>query len=266
MPSPYAARRPWLVHVLAVLIACVAATGAIAVRTHPARPARTAPVRRAPVRPTATWSPPPTPVHVAPPHGEASFHGAVPVTGRVVDVAGRPVAGATVRLSSSSGGFFDQLGSLFMGRSCRDQPACRHQELFVRTTADGRYTVYLDPGDTTFWLNVSRGNVSVSGVQVSAEDGPVRMPRLVLWSLAPRLELARGRARVTFARPPARLGRVVTCDVAVWDGDPAVPVVTELFAGSGVTFDARPVRGLRARLTVTCDLGAVSYSATVPFR
>lgn len=191
------------------------------------------------VRPTLTTSATPTPAPTATPVTTPATDPGV--RGRVVDVDGRPVAGATVTLTDA--------------RRADGGPADRE----ARTDARGEYVLHPAPKPVTYTLDVTQGTLFLYA-QVELDGTPRTLPDAVLWSPGTRLTFSGTTATLRYRHAPPSLGRVVGYPVSVADPVTGYELVHLYDEEDGeATFDARlvedvPVRAFAsARLVTALD-------------
>lgn len=273
-PEPPASRSRWVPVAALAAITLVAGIVAVAARSprqvSSERPPpvtvgtpspTTTPARSRAPRPSPTAKPQPVRTYTAPPSG-------IPVRGRVVDVSGRPVAGAEVRLTQHEGFFggFARALTAFatLGLACLTE-ICEVPYGVGRTDSAGRYTVYLERGVEDYDLVVSTRSGSVSAL-IDFAGRPLALPDVVLWNPSVRLAVSGTRAQVRFAAPPARLGSWESAYGSVTtDADRVRETLLSMpDVHSGDTFDARLVEDdtvtLHVTLTVRGRLGKTTYS------
>ena len=266
---PRPPRRPW--RPVAALAAAVALIGAgVAVgrvtRSDDPSPAAASPsATAAPVRPPApdarpsTTPPvprPATPVrtYTAPPDG-------IPVTGSVVDMRGRPVANAKVTLTRHEG-IIEGIGRgltviASLGFACAaDVQICQVPYGTGMTNARGEYTVFLKNDVDDYDLNIEGSGLQVQG-RIDFAGAPLRLPRLRMWSPAPKLTISGRTARIDFAPVPGSLGPVKRYNAVVSDAQTGVELVVIRSVQDGETFDARLLedKAVRLRLTALVQSG-----------
>ncbi|HWL35715.1 MAG TPA: hypothetical protein VNQ77_05930 [Frankiaceae bacterium] len=281
-PSPPPPDRRWQAPLAVVIaVALVAAVVAVTVRSERRTPsAAPSPTVSASVRPTptpartpratkpprATKVPAPQPARTysAPPDG-------IPVRGRVVDTAGRPVSGATVRMSQNQG-FFEGLATAFvavfsLGLACLTD-ICTVPYGEGRTDANGRYTVFLEPDVDDYSLTVAVKDGPAFGADVDFKSKPLVLPDVVLWNPAVSVEQRGTRATVRFRTPPSSLGSWKSAHLSVTAGDSRL--VEDHEARPGTTFDARNLVDAAAKVSVTVTvrtrLGDSTYSSSTTTR
>jgi hypothetical protein len=226
-------------------------------------PVHAAPAPRQKPHPAARPSRQPARTYVPP-------AGGVAVRGRVVDVTGHPVPGATVAMQEHVSGF-DAVGRALvavgsLGTACQGT-VCSPGFGAGRTDGRGEYTVYLTrtPGD--YDISVAAGATTVSA-QVAYAARPLRLPDVTVWSFRPALEVSGTTARLRYAPPPAAVGREEVTRARFMAGDAEVLSLPD--AGSGARFDARLIEDLAvtlvARVVVDGRLGETSYEASAPVR
>jgi hypothetical protein len=272
-PPPKPPRPTWLAP-LAVLLAATLAVlgGAVLLRDRAGRPgtgpAAVAPATR-PARPThRAVRPTPRAVRTysAPPDG-------VPVTGRVVDGAGQPVAGAGVRITRHEGfveGFARGVMALAtLGLACLADVCTVPYEQGM-TDERGAYTVYLPKAPDHYEVSVGVEDYRMYGGDFDFRGTATALPEVVLWAPAPRVTVSGTTARVGFAAVPRRAGVATNVRVAVTSGAHD-DVVTIDPARSGAAFDARLVEDQAADVEVrvrvrTPRFGEVTYVGTTTMR
>lgn len=280
-PVPPTRRSPWVVPVAIVgaLVLVAVAIIALTATAHPVRhplveltapaPTRTT----APRRPVASKPAPPatrpTPravrTYSAPPDG-------VPVSGRVLDDAGRPAPGVGVTMTRHEG-FFESLGRTLaavgtLGLACLGEDVCTVPYGEAVTDPAGRFTLYLKHDVDDYDVVAAHGTETFS-VKVDFSGRAMRLPDIRLWSPRPRLERSGTTARIRFDTAPTSLGSVDHYDASVTPNgtdDPALVLVDHV--RDGATFDVRRIEDVRAALwvkaTVRTPLGKATYAAQVP--
>jgi hypothetical protein len=266
------------VAIAGALVLGAAAMTVLTATAHPvARPPVSLPTARAtaPVRPGAPRAtpsrkpaaqPPPQAVRTysAPPDG-------IPVSGRVLDANGRPVAGAGVTMTRHEGffeGFAHALAAIgTLGLACLAPDVCTLPYGEAVTDDAGRYTVFLKTDVDDYDVLVGRGAESFT-VKVDFAGKPLRLPDVVWWSTAPRLERSGGTGRVRFRHAPAGVGTVERYDAKITGPEEHPPLLDLTSTLAGGSFDLRRIEDVQGRLwvsaTVRTKLGKATYSAYVP--
>ena len=267
--SPYAPPRPprrdrpaWLVPVAALVGIAVVAFGAaflvgrsgrdrdrgalpapLATTARPTpSPAKTKPAAKPSAKPAA-----PVKTYSAPPDG-------IPVRGRIVDVDGRPVPNARIRLERHEGileGLGRALTAVFsLGFACIGTDVCTVPYGQGVTNASGEYTVFLKTDVDDYDLRIEAGAALVES-RIDFAGKPLKLPQVVVWSPTPRLEVSGGRARVVFAAPPARVGSVERYNAVVTERSGGTELVVIRDVRSRETFDARRIEDAPVRLRLS---------------
>jgi hypothetical protein len=197
----------------------------------------------------------------APPQG-------VPITGRVVDLQGRPVAGAKVGLTRHEGflegltrgiAMLASLGLVCIG----EDTICEVPYGQGISNADGRYTVFLKPEVDDYDLNIEAQGSQVQS-RIDFAGKPVTLPQLTLWNPTPRLEISGREASVVFAGVPASLGAAERYNAVVTDRRTGTELAVLRGVGSREKLDARLLEDAPLRLRVSglvqTKLGDTWYS------
>lgn len=239
----------------------------VAAPTATATPRRTpAPTPKQPAKPVATK---PVPVRTYAPPKDG-----IPVTGRVLDTSGRPLADASVSMTRHEG-ILEGIGRAItvfgtLGLACLADDVCTVPYGEARTDSTGRFTVFLKHDVDDYDVAVTKNDAAFE-VRVDFAAKPMSLGTIRFWSPAPRLDRSGTTARIRFAAAPRSLGSVdgYSADVTPpkGGGDPYVHFDD---AHSGDAFDARVLEDVAARLvvkvTVRTRLGKATYSAGTAVR
>jgi hypothetical protein len=263
-----------------IVLAVIAAGVAVVARREPepapyARPTpvvttktqKPAPTKAPPKKPKPKKTPAPAPQPVrtySPPKG------GIPVRGRIVDAAGRPVAGAKVGMERHEGlleGLFKGLTMVFsLGLVCLSD-FCEIPYGVGRTDANGDYTVYLEHDVDDYDVTVEHGDVRF-WTRVDFNGKPLRLTTITWWDPAPVVGQDGSRVRVRFRAPPSSLG---SWDSASGSVETAKGYVLLSLADldSGDTFDGRLAEDAAAKVAVTLNvrakIGEATYTGTTPY-
>lgn len=280
-PPPPSPPRTWLPLAVVLAVAVVAVVAGVALRPPNERAADPTPLASRRPTPSATASPTPTPTRVPTPRPTSASPApqpvrtyspppeGVPVTGRVVDAAGRPVAGAVVVMQRDegwAGALARGLTALFtLGLACFAE-VCTVPYGEGRTDSDGRYTLYLEKETSDYTFSVARRGGPTMHADVAYRGRALRLPDAVYWDPTPRLEITGTRARIRFRSPPSSVGAWRSADAAVTDAKGESDLLRYHRAESGETFDARLLEdlavGLRVAVEVRTRLGDTTYTST----